>query len=306
MIVVVGSLNMDLVIRTARIPRPGETVLGSDLQQIPGGKGGNQADAAAKLGAKVRMIGAVGSDDFGQALTESLRIDGVETDLILRKDRVATGVAAIVVEESGNNAITVAPGADFSLEPEDLKAQKDVIKQADLLLVQLENRLDTVEAALRIAKESGVTTILNPAPATALPAALLPSVDLLTPNETELEVLTGMPTSTPEQVQQAGLTLIRQGVRELIVTLGEKGCCRITADLFDRYEAYPVTAIDTTAAGDSFNGALAVALSEGKSREDAIRFAMAVGALTVTKKGAQSSLPLRSEVDAFLKEVLSR
>lgn len=299
MVIVVGSLNMDLVVRAPRIPRPGETVLGSDFKQVPGGKGGNQADAAAKLGAETAMIGAVGNDSMGDQLVHSLKKDGVNVDMVLVKENLPTGVAAIVVEDSGNNAITVAPGANSGLTPEDLTAMGKVFERAKVMLVQLETPLDTVKSALRMAREKKVTTILNPAPANELDSEILSLVDILTPNESELELLSGMDTDTIEKVEAAGRSLLKKGVSKLIVTLGSQGSLHIDKDSSRLLPAYGVKAVDTTAAGDSFNAALAVSMSKGGSMEDAMDFATKVGAMTVTKHGAQTSLPLIHEVEDF-------
>lgn len=299
MITIVGSLNMDLVFQTDRIPRPGETVLGRGFKQIPGGKGANQAAAAARLGGQVTMIGCVGADPMGTALRDSLARDGVNVENIFVLDTIPTGVAAIMVDENGNNSITVAPGANYMLTTDDINHMAHVISDSDLLLTQLETRPDTVLASLAIAKKAGKITILNPAPATQLDDVIFKLADILTPNETELELLSGLPTRTLEEIGIAGRSLLQKGVKELVVTLGEKGCMHLTGDREDHYEAYRVKPVDTTAAGDSFNAALAVFLSKGKSMEEAIQFAMKVGAMTVTKEGAQTSLPLLSEVEQF-------
>lgn len=299
MVIVVGSLNMDLVVRAPKIPRPGETVLGSDFKQVPGGKGANQADAAAKLGAETAMLGAVGKDSMGNQLIRSLEKDGVNVDKVLVKDNLPTGVAAIVVEDSGNNAITVAPGANSGFTPDDLSDMDSLFKRAKVMLVQLETPIETVRTALRMARKNNVTTILNPAPAIELDDEIFSLVDILTPNETELELLSGMDTSNIERVEAAGKHLIQKGVSRLIVTLGSQGSIHIGNNSIKLYPAYNVKAVDTTAAGDSYNAALAVSISKGESLEDAIKFATKVGAMTVTKHGAQTSLPLVEEVEEF-------
>lgn len=299
MIAVVGSLNLDMVIYTKKIPRPGETVMGRNFKQVPGGKGGNQADASAKLGGTVTMIGCVGDDSMGVLLKNSLEADGVNVNAVLTHKEAATGVAAIIVEDSGNNAITVAPGANYKLSVCDIEKLARVIQSAHVVLLQLEAPIDSVRATLKLAKAAGGITILNPAPATDLDDEIYKHSDIMTPNETELEFLTGHKTETLEQVESAGRILLSKGAKEIVVTLGQKGCMHIKKDEVKHYEAYKVAAVDTTAAGDGFNGALAVCLDEGRTMEEAIRFAMKVGAMTVTREGAQTSLPLKNEVEAF-------
>lgn len=301
MITVVGSLNMDLVTYTGRMPVTGETIIGKSFKQIPGGKGANQADAIAKLGAQVRMIGCVGFDDMGNTLLESLKNDGVDTALVKKIEGVSTGIASIMVDSAGNNCIIVVSGANNMLSPYDLKKSYDIIKDSDVIVAQLEVPIDTVSYAMKAAKQMGKLTILNPAPAVELKDELLADVDILVPNDTELEILSGIKVKNEADILRAADVLLDKGVSELIITLGSKGCMHVNKSGFKNYPAYQVTAVDTTAAGDSFIGAIAVAIYEGKSLEEAICFATAVGALTVTREGAQSSLPLREEVEAFIK-----
>lgn len=299
MITVVGSLNMDLVVYADKIPRPGETVLGRNFRQIPGGKGANQASSAAKLGADVRMIGCVGTDAFGVQLKDSLSRDGVNVEHVMVKPEVSTGVAVILVENSGDNSITVASGANYSITEDDITSARGVITDSDVILLQLEIPLDIVRAAVTAAKSAGRTVILNPAPAAELDEEILRNTDILTPNETELEFLSGHRTDTLENLKAAGSVMLEKGVKELVITLGSRGALHMNRKAATHYSAYQVNAVDTTAAGDSFNAALAVFLSEGKTMEEAIGFAMKVGAMTVTKEGAQPSLPLLKEVNNF-------
>jgi ribokinase len=301
MITVVGSLNMDLVTYTGRMPVTGETIMGKSFRQIPGGKGANQADAIAKLGAKVKMIGCVGCDDMGDTLLEALQNDGVDVAMVKRVEGISTGIASITVDASGNNCIIVVPGANYKLSIGDLEASYEVIQNSEVVVAQLEVPIEAVKFAIKTAKQMGKLTILNPAPAIELEDEFLSNVDILVPNDTELELLSGIKVNKVGDLESAAQVLINKGVRELIVTLGSKGCIHINKSGSKAYPAYKVSAIDTTAAGDSFIGAVAVAISEGKSLEEAISFATAVGALTVTKEGAQSSLPVREEVEAFIR-----
>lgn len=308
-IVVVGSFNMDLISYMQRLPRPGETVHGSRFITGPGGKGSNQTVAAARLGAQVTFVGRVGTDMFGDNAVELWRNEGINTDYVVRDAELATGVAPIFVEETtGENTIAVILGANDALSPEDVDRAEHEIAEADVLLTQLELPLATVLHALEIAKRYGVKTILNPAPAPLVPPsqAILELVDYLTPNESELDALVtadGAHTSTVEQKARGLLTSDQQ---TLIVTLGSKGAQRVTRDDSQLIPGFRVKAVDTTGAGDAFNGALAVGLAEGKSLDDAIQFAHATAALSVLKFGTAPSMPQRTEVDAFLREQSSK
>lgn len=299
-IVVIGSLNMDLVVQASRLPQGGETILGNAFHEIPGGKGANQAVAMARLGAQVDMIGRVGSDGFGKSLLSTLSVDGVNVEAVKALEGTSTGVALITVQDSGENSIIVVPGANGLLSPLDLEPLKGQILSASTVVAQLETPIETVKTALKLAKKEGIRTILNPAPAQALDLELLESIDLLTPNETELALLSGMVTETLEEVKLAALALIEKGVKALVVTLGSEGAYYIdhTGRTY-KQKAYPVKAVDTTAAGDSFTAALAVKLTEGADIEEAMDFASKVGAITVQKIGAQSSLPTLEAVEAF-------
>jgi ribokinase len=300
-ITVIGSLNMDLVTYVTRLPQIGETIIGKDFKQMPGGKGANQADAVAKLGALVKMLGGVGADAMGEALLTALQQDGVNISLIERFADTSTGIATITVDGEGNNCIVVTPGANYRFLAEHVHNLQKVMDDSQVIVIQLEIPLETVRHSLELAKKLGKTTILNPAPACELDDALLSNVDVLIPNETELGLLSGASLHTEAEIIAAARVMINRGVNDVIVTLGEKGCMYVNSGHSRVFDAYKVDAVDTTAAGDSFIGGMAVALNEGKTVEAAIPFAMAVAALTVTKKGAQSSLPYRNEVEMLLK-----
>lgn len=294
-LVVVGSINMDLVARAPRLPRLGETILGSDFRTFPGGKGANQAVAAARMGGQVHLIGRVGRDGFGDALLETLARDQVDLTYIRRDPEVASGVALITVEEGGDNAIVVAPGANGKLSPEDIWAAEEAIKQAQVVVLQLECPLMTVEEAVKVARRHTVRVALNPAPAQALPDELLRQIDVLIPNKSELQLLSG-----EQEVEKAIQALLTRGVKNLIITLGEQGCLVVQGAERHPIPAHPVKAVDTTAAGDAFVGAFAVAWAEGKSLIEAARWGNAAGAIAVTRAGAQPSLPTRQEVLGLL------
>jgi ribokinase len=304
-IVVVGSLNMDFVVTVEHLPAPGETVLGRDFQMIPGGKGANQACAAGKLGAgsaAVRMIGRVGYDVFADHLKASLSAAGVDVSAVHATRSEATGVALIWVDRGGQNSIVVASGANHALAAADVEAMRKVFRGASHALFQLETPLDTVAAALALAREEGLATILDPAPAQPLPAALLAQVDILTPNESEALMLLGRPAArvAVEDAPTLAEALLTLGPQAVILKLGDRGCYYRDAASEQFCPAFPVQARDTTAAGDTFNAALAVALAEGMPVGDALRFANAAAAISVTRLGAQASAPARAEVDAFL------
>jgi ribokinase len=303
-VLVVGSINMDLVVRSARLPSPGETVTGNSLKEIPGGKGANQAVAAARLGGRVAMVGRVGSDDFAERLLDGLSADGINTASIHRTENVSSGVAVIGVEDSGQNSITVVPAANGLVSPDDIAGAESLFANASVLLLQLEIPIDAVVAAVRMARKHQVLTILDPAPAVAgLPEELL-NVDVLCPNETEAGLLTGLSVSDPEEAKQAALQLRAAGARRVAVTLGENGV--MLCDQDNQCELIPackVEAIDTTAAGDCFAGALGVKLAEGASFRDAARFACAAAALAAAAEGAQPGMPGRSEVERLMRSV---
>lgn len=294
-ILVVGSLNTDLVVRTPRHPEVGETIIGTSFQTFPGGKGANQAVAAARLGGRVKMIGRLGADAFGEALLGTVSSDGVDTAFVARDPQAATGVALITVDDRGSNTIVVFSGANARVSPEQISACEEAFKDAAVLLLQLECPLPAVKRAIELGRTGGLQIVLNPAPAQALEKALLSEVDYLIPNETELALLTGSESTTD------GLkTLQAWGVKRTIVTLGDKGAIIQEAGSQEYIPAYRVNAVDTTAAGDAFVGAFAVALLEGKDAHQATLWGNAAGAISATRPGAQPSLPYRKEFDQFL------
>lgn len=297
-ICVIGSLNMDLVVNVDTMPKPGQTIIGSNFKEVPGGKGANQAVAMARLNGNVSMIGKVGEDGFGQTLINSLKNDKVDTTYI-QTAKGATGVALITVDKNAQNSIVVSPGANFEVKEDDIDNNIEAIKNSDIVVLQLETPLNTIKYALNKAKELNKYTILNPAPAVKLDDEIIKNVDLLTPNETELEIISGVSIETEEDIQKAAQIMIEKGVKELIVTLGSKGSLYINKEKSMFKKAYKVEAVDTTAAGDSYTGALAVALSNDKTIEEAMDFASKVGALSVLKEGAQSSLPTLEDVENF-------
>jgi ribokinase len=304
-IAVVGSLNMDFVVTVPRLPAPGETVLGRNFQMIPGGKGANQACAAGKLGAGsvvARMAGRVGYDLFADHLKASLAAAGVDVSAVHATRSQPTGVALIWVDESGQNSIVVAPGANHALLPSEVEALRPTFRGARLALFQLETPLATVAAALKLARGEGARTILDPAPAQPLAAELLAEVDILTPNESEACLLLGR---APErlgfaQAPRIAKELLAGGPRAVVLKLGELGCYYADREREFASPGFAVEATDTTAAGDTFNGALAVALAEERPLEEALAFANAAAALSVTRLGAQASIPTRAEVGQFL------
>ena len=301
-ITVVGSINMDLVIRVPRMPLPGETLTGGDFHVIPGGKGANQAVAAARLGGKVAMVGRVGGDDFGRRQQEGLEQDGIDLSLLTVDESCATGIAMITVDEAGQNSIIISPEANGKVSAKQVEAAKEGIIRANMLLCQLEVPIEAVTQAIEIAHEHHVAVILNPAPAAALEDSLLEKVTYFIVNESEAEFYTGIEVKDRESAKEAALKLQESGIQSVLVTLGEKGVFVAHDGEFFHEDALSVQAVDTTAAGDTFVGAFSVALTEGRPLKEAIIFATHAAALTVTKLGAQSSIPTRDEVTQFLKE----
>ena len=294
-IVVVGSFNADLVAYLERMPRPGETVHGDRFATSAGGKGSNQAVAAARLGAEVTFVGRVGNDVFAELAYEIWDAEGVNRDYVSADDEVATGVAPILVDSSGENMIVVVLGANSRLRAADIDAARERIAAADVLVTQLEINLDMVQYALATAKQANVATILNPAPAAAIPQSLIDLADYLTPNETELETLS----ASGGDFAAAARGLLTRGDQTAVVTLGAQGAQIVSGVESLTIPTYAVDVVDTTGAGDAFNAGLAVALAEGKALPEAVRFANAAAALSVTKPGAAPSAPYRAAVDAL-------
>ena len=303
-IVVVGSLNMDLVVRMPRIPRPGETLLGGIFSTIPGGKGANQAVAAARLGAHVTMIGCVGDDSFGKEMRSTLLKEGIDTTHVLVRQEAATGVALIQVDEQGQNSIAVASGANFLLTGADVEKALQTIGDFDALVMPLETPLETIYTGARIATHKGAKVLLNPAPAQVLEKDLLQLVDVLLPNEYEIGLMAGVSIQNNATIIHSANKLMSMGVKNLIATMGSRGALLFDGKTNQKLSipACQVQAVDTTAAGDCFVGALAIGLCEGKDLLTSAEFASAASAISVTRIGAQPSLPHRDEVDQFMRE----
>lgn len=296
-IVVVGSSNTDLVVRAARMPEAGETILGDQFMMTAGGKGANQAVAARRLGGDVTFIAKVGCDMFGDKAIEGYKAEGLDTSTILRDEKAPSGVALITVDSNAENCIVVAPGANNELSTSDIDALRSHIESADYLLLQLEVPMCVVEHAAAIAHAAGVKVVLNPAPAAAIAEHLLAQLELITPNRTEIQLLTGVAVTDLESAEQAAKVLLDKGVQRVVVTLGSMGSLVCDGARFIHVPARKVTAIDTTAAGDTFNAGLCVALCEGRTLEEAVRFATAASAIAVTRLGAQASVPYRHEIE---------
>jgi len=301
-VIVVGSSNTDMIVQLDRLPRPGETVVGGRFATAAGGKGANQAVAAARAGGKVAFIARVGGDTLGAQAIAGYRRDGIRVDHVSRDRAARSGVALIVVDRHGENSIAVAGGANARLSPRDVRNARRLFDGARAVLMQLEIPLATVRAASDLAAEACVPVILNPAPARRLPRSLLRRVAILTPNEIEAEVLTGVPVRNTRGASVAADRLLDQGVGTVIITLGARGAFVATQDMKQHIQGFKVKTLDTTAAGDVFNGALAVALGEGRSLLDAVRFAQAAAAISVTRLGAQPSAPYRREIERLLRK----
>jgi len=295
-IAVIGSTNMDMVVKSENIPVPGETVLGGDFLMNPGGKGANQAVAIARLGGKVTFITKVGNDMFGRQFAHTFEEESIDISGILYDSSVPSGVALITVDESGENSIVVASGANQKLSENDVRMCMEKISNVGILLLQLEIPMDTVKFAVQYASSKGIKIILNPAPANRLVPDLYKMVDIITPNTNEAEMLSGIKIIDMESAKKAAEFLIKQGVKNVVITLGVKGAVVLQSEEFHIIPPTKVNAIDSTAAGDVFNGALAIAISEGKSLVEAAKFACLAGSITATRMGAQSSIPYRNEV----------
>lgn len=297
-ILVVGSLNADLVVRAPRFPQPGETITGDDLQIIPGGKGANQAVAAARLGANVSMLGRVGKDSFGDFLLNNLKSNHVDTQLVQRDDS-STGTATIIVDANGQNSIVLSAGANGKVSSVDVNHAS--FPDFSLLLLQLEIPILTVVSAAKLAKGNGVRILLNPAPAKQLPDELISLADFIIPNETELSLLTHQSVTDIPSIEKAAKILLERGAKAVIVTLGSQGALIVTSESEQAtlVDAFPVDVVDTTAAGDAFIGGFASVL-DSSSLPDAVRYGCACGALATTKFGAQPSLPTKEEVERFM------
>jgi len=301
-IVVVGSSNTDMIVQLPHLPKPGETVSGGAFSTAAGGKGANQAVAAARAGANVGLVARVGEDSFGEQAIAGFVGDGIDVSHVTRNSAAPSGVALIFVDDGGENCIAVAPGANATLTPEDVEAAEDLITGAEVVVMQLETPIETVGRAAALAREHGVRVILNPAPARQLSDEILGNVSILTPNESEAELLTGIQVSDDAGAEEAARALSARGVDIVILTLGSRGAYVFESDSGELVPGFEVQAVDTTAAGDVFNGSLAVGLAEGKPLAEAVRFANAAAALSVTKLGAQPSAPTRSEIETFLSE----
>lgn len=295
-IVVIGSSNTDLVINTSRIPEPGETVLGGRFLMAAGGKGANQAVAAQRLGGDVTFVACIGDDLFGKDALAGYNREGMNTAFVSVKKGVPSGVASIFVDAEAENVIVVAPGANSELGTAEIDAAQKEIEAADFVLMQLETPMETVEYAAEKAFKAGTKVVLNPAPAANLSDSLLSKLWLITPNRTETQLITGLPVTDEKEAAAAAEALVAKGVKNVVITLGSKGAYVLSEDFRGVIPANPVKAVDTTGAGDTFNGALCVALSEGRSLRDACRFAAKASAISVTRMGAQPSIPFRNEI----------
>jgi len=298
-ITVVGSTHMDFIAYMEKFPEPGETVIGESFATSPGGKGANQAVAIARLRARSHFISKVGTDFVGDMLLENLRREGVGVEDVTRDSRASSGVALIYVNSSGENMIAVAPGVDRLIEPGDVKRAERTIEGSKVVLSQLEVPMETMEFAMRLARRKGKLSLLNPAPATSLRPEVFRSVDVLTPNRVELEAVTGGTTVTDQDILESALSLVKKGIKYVVVTLGGRGAMVVTESEHRVVPSCRVEVVDTVGAGDAFNGALAIALSLDEEIFEAVRFANLVASLKVTMRGAQTGLPTLAQVIEF-------
>ncbi|MCE2458107.1 MAG: ribokinase [Dehalococcoidia bacterium] len=299
-VVVLGGINMDLVATSERMPNLGETIFGTSFHTAPGGKGANQAVAAARLGAEVRMVGRVGDDQFGPTLLEGMRSEGIDVSGVAVDPDNPSGVALILLDEQAENMIVAVYGANLACDDAQVAAVDDALDGADVLLLQLETPLDVALSAVALAKEWGATVVWDPAPALKMGHEAYRLCDVLTPNQAEVEFLTGIAVTDPTSAEGAAKVLVEQGVRAAVVTLGSGGAFFLTRDESGLVPPFNVDAIDSVAAGDAFAAGLGIALAEGESLAGAVKFGSAAGALAVTKSGAQEAMPYRAEVDALI------
>lgn len=296
-VLVVGSANMDMVVRVDKYPLPGETVFGSQFGMYPGGKGANQAVACAKLGMKTVFVGKMGDDIFHERLIKNMKMNGVIVKDVLIDPDSPTGVALIYVDSTGQNEIVVVSGSNMSMKPEDVHKKNQLFSRASVVLTQLEIPVETVSSVAELAKKNEAVFILNPAPACIIPENILNKVDYLTPNETELSLLSGQDVNDRNSVVSAARSLLAKGVKNVIVTQGSRGSLLVNTNVVQEFPAYIVKTVDTTGAGDAFNGAFAYGLASGKAVHDAIPFANKVAAFSVTRHGAQTSMPTLHDVN---------
>jgi ribokinase len=295
-VLVVGSSNLDLVVTTKRFPKPGETIFGKKFEMFPGGKGANQAVCAARLGCKATFIGKMGNDEFHEKLSVIMIEAGVDINNLFIDEKEHTGTALITVDESGQNQIIVISGSNMKLSPQDIISKSDLFFTTAVVLTQLEIPIDTVVQSAKLTRQNNAIFILNPAPAASLPESIFPLIDFITPNENELELLSGVAIIDDSSIKLAAEKLLKKGIRNVIVTLGSRGSMLINDSTAKHFPANKVKVVDSTAAGDAFNGAFASSISEGHSVEEAIEFANKVASIAVTRMGAQSSMPYLSEI----------
>ncbi len=297
-VLVVGSANMDLVVQCSRFPLPGETIFGNNFQMFPGGKGANQAVSCARLGIKTSFIGKMGRDELGNRLSETMKKDGVDLTNLFTDEKEHTGTALITVDSNGQNQIIVISGSNMKLTASDIRKKRAVFERARVVLTQLEIPIETVIETARLARENNSIFILNPAPACELPDEILPLIDYLTPNETELQLLSNMMVTDENSAVEAAKLLLAKGAQNIIITLGEKGALLVNQYHTELFATTKVEVVDTTAAGDAFNGALAYSLACGKKISEAIYFANKAASISVTRLGAQSSMPVIAELQS--------